>query len=623
MRTRPASFLLAIAVAACGNPAQEPPPPVLRTEPATPPAKAPATATPTTPPVPQPATASTPSGPTAAPAEAVVQAPLPPPPAPGDDPSAVPLAEEDVELGEGVELDTEPIAEGFHMEAQLPVLEDEAKSAALATRVRMDVRRVLAGDPNTMPRNYEGSCDLTLVTASLVSYMCHYSVTEYGDRESWTNTGRAGLTYQVSRRFPVPAPVSSWFVPGTDVGTIADVACRKVGRHPDDFGDPRACVADDVELSIQQNGIRVGWPSSSGGSDEVEHTELVLGWNELGKLVRRDGPLATLPAAVAQADAETALSRAAGPPPAGSTVLAIGEEGDLEEIARRWSFETGVRVMVTDAAAGRARLIRARGVASSSVDERPVARTNVPFALPQLGIGTRRIRRAATLRSAPSPDAGAVAPLVAGAIVATLAGPIGGSESSLAPGLWTYVVPNASTAGWIPSGLLGSRSSTPAEAGQGSADADRGPRTFTVALSDPSARVLVHYTPSQDGARTEIKAVVRGETRTFGPVDGAITDLRLTRADRGGEALLLVALARPAAPDAQQWQAYRLGSGQPAAAVLDVSLPTDLSLPVAQRTVIRAGIQNRGRFAPFLVRRRGAADVVYTWNGTALQAGGT
>lgn len=53
----------------------------------------------------------------------------------------------------------------------LPNLGDEPKTAALATRVKMDVRRVPAGDPNTMPRNYEGSCDLTLVTASLVSYM--------------------------------------------------------------------------------------------------------------------------------------------------------------------------------------------------------------------------------------------------------------------------------------------------------------------------------------------------------------------------------------------------------------------------------------------------------------------
>jgi hypothetical protein len=71
------------------------------------------------------------------------------------------------------------------------------------------------------------------------------------------------------------------------------------------------------------------------------------------------------------------------------------------------------------------------------------------------------------------------------------------------------------------------------------------------------------------------------------------------------------------------WQAYRLGPGQPASAVLDVAVPTDPSLPEAQRTAIRAGIQSRGRFAPFLVRRRGAQDVVYTWTGSALQAGGT
>jgi hypothetical protein len=57
--------------------------------------------------------------------------------------------------------------------------------------------------------------------------------------------------------------------------------------------------------------------------------------------------------------------------------------------------------------------------------------------------------------------------------------------------------------------------------------------------------------------------------------------------------------------------------------VLDVTLPTDLSLPEARRAVVRAGIQNRGRFAPLLVRRRGEPDVVYTWNGSALQLSGT
>ncbi len=487
----------------------------------------------------------------------------------------------------------------------------------------MDVRRVLAGDPSVMPRNYEGSCDLTIVTASLVSFMCHYSVTEYGDRESWTNTGRVGLTYQVSGRWPVPVLAASWFAPGTDVGTIADVACRKVERHQDVFGSSSGCDAEDVELAIQENGIRVGWPLMNTDVDEEpEHSELVLGWNELGKLVRRDGPLGTLPTAVANADAETPLWRVAGPPPPGTTVLAIGEEGDLKEIARRWSSEKGVRVMVTDAAAGRARLIRARGVASSSVDQIPLSRTNVPFVLPQLGLGARRIRRGTTLRSAPRADAGVIAPLVAGAIVATLSGPIEGNESSLTPGMWTYVVANASTGGWIQSGLLGSRRSTP-DTRRGTADSDRGPRTFTVALSDPNASFLLHYTPSADGSHTEIAVVRDTERRTLGPLEGSIADLRLTRVERQGEVLLLVALVRNGAPDSQRWQAYRLGPGQPPTPVLDVALPTDLAAPEAQRTTVRAGIQNRGRFAPFLVRRRGAQDVVYTWNGSALQTGGT
>lgn len=620
MRARPPSWLVVVLVAACGNTAPEQAP-VLRAEPAAPPAKAPATAT-AAPPAAAPAVTTPPTTPPTPPAP-VVQAPLPPPPSPDDDPSRVPLAVHDTELGTDVQYDTEPIAEGFHMEADLPVLGDEAKTAALASRVRMDVRRVLAGDPSVMPRNYEGRCNLTLVTASLVSYMCQYSVTEYGDRESWTNTGRVGLTYQIGSRWPVPALVPSWFVPGTDVGTIADVACRKVGQHRDVFGGAGGCDPEDVEFAIQDNGLRVGWPLV--GTDEgaePERSELVLGWNELGKLVRRDGPLGTLASAVANADAETPLSRVAGPPPAGTTVLAIGEEGDLKEIARRWSFEHGVRVMLTDAAAGRARLIRARGVASSSVDALPVSRTNVPFVLPQLGVGARRIRRATALRSAPRADAGVVAPLVGGTIVATLSGPIGSDESSLTPGMWTYVVPNASTAGWIPSGLLGSRSSTPER--RGPDVAGQGPRTFTVALSDPSASLLVHYTPTADGSHTELVAVVRGaEPLTLGPLDGSIADLRLTRVERGGEPLLLVALARSGSPDSLQWQAYRLGAGQPRTAVLDVALPTDLSLPEAQRTAVRAGIQNRGRFAPFLVRRRGAADVVYTWNGTALQTGGT
>lgn len=620
MRARtPWSLLLLGFVAACGNTATEPAP-VLRTEPPAPPASVPVTPNAATPAAPQAATTPATAPPT--PAAPIVQAPLPPPPSPDQDPSRVPLAAHEIELGEDVQFDTEPIAEGFHMEADFPVLSDEAKTAALATRVKMDVRRVLAGDPSVMPRNYEGGCHLTLVTASLVSYMCEYSVTEYGDRESWTNTGRVGLSYQIGNRWPVPALVTSWFTPGTDIGTIADVACRKAEQHRDVFGGSGGCDPEDVEFAVQDNGIRIGWSLTTADvSSEDERSELVLGWNELGKLVRRDGPLATLATAVANADAETPLSRVAGPPPAGSTVLAIGEEGDLGEIARRWSSEHGVRVMVTDAAAGRARLIRARGVVSSSVDGLQVSRTNVPFALPQLGLGTRRIRRGTTLRSAPRPDAPVVAPLVAGTIVATLSGSIGGDESSLTPGLWTYVVPNASIGGWIQSGLLGSRSSTPD--GRGPAAPGEGPRTFTVALSDPNARLSVRYTPTADGSHTEVVVVGGAEPRAFGPLDGSIADLRLTRVDRGGELLLLVALARSAAPDSQQWQAYRLGPGLPLSAVLDVAVPTDLSLPEAQRTAIRAGIQNRGRFAPFLVRRRGAQDVVYTWNGSALQAGGT
>jgi hypothetical protein len=605
------SWLFGIIAAACGNPDTEPV--VLRAETA-----APTSATPTTPP-PSPATSATTAGPASA--EPIVQAPLPPPPSPDEDPVLVPLAADEIALDPDLEHGVEPIAEGFHMEAVFPVLADEAKTSALASRLRADVRRVLASDPNAMPRDYEGSCDLTIVTETLVSYMCHYSVTEYGDRETWTNAGLVGLTYDVERRWPAPSPVRSWFVPGTDAGTIADVACRKVAGHRDVFGSADGCVADDVEFAIQENGIRVGWPSTSYDASAPERSELVLGWNEIGKLVRRDGPLATLANAVANADAETPLSRAAGPPPAGSTVLAIGNEGSLREIARRWSLESGVRVMVTDAAAGRARLVRARGVATSSVDGAAVSRANVPFVLPELGIATRRIRRGTTLRSEPRAEASAVAPLVAGAIVATLSGPVGTNESSLTPGMWTYVVPNASTGGWIQSGLLGSRRSTPFDLAR-SAEADRGPRTFTVALSDPSAKVLVHYAASADGTRTEIKAVGPGGPRTFGPVEGSIADLRLTRAARGGELFLLVALSRSGAPDSVQWQAYRLGSGQPTSAVLDVALPTDASLPEARRTAVRAGIQNHGRFAPFLVQKRGTADVVYTWNGSTLSTGG-
>jgi len=135
--------------------------------------------------------------------------------------------------------------------------------------------------------------------------------------------------------------------------------------------------------------------------------------------------------------------------------------------------------------------------------------------------------------------------------------------------------------------------------------------------------VMVHYGPSPEGNGTRIEVVGEEEPRVFGPVEGSIVDLRLTRSDRRGELLLLVASSRGAAPDAQRWQAFRLGHGQPTAAVLDVALPTDLSLPEPRRTVVRAGIQNRGRFAPFLVQKRGAPDVVYTWNGSALQVRGT
>jgi hypothetical protein len=453
--------------------------------------------------------------------------------------------------------------------------------------------------------------------------MCHYSVTEYGDRESWTETGRVGLTYQISSRWPAPLLTGSWFVAGTDVGTIADVACQKANHHQ--LHGEAGCAAEDVAFAVQHNGIRVGWPSSNMDLDsDLVDSELVFGWNEIGKLVRRDGPLGTLATAVEHAEAETPLSRVAGPPPPGSTVIAIGEAGDFKEIARRWWSERGVRVMITDAAAGQARLIRARGIASSSVDRQQVSRTEVPFLLPQLGLGIRRLRRGTTLRSAPRGDAPVVAPLVSGAIVATLEGPIGSDESSVAPGMWTYVVPNASTAGWMPSGLLGTRTGPPPEPGGALPPVNRGPRTFSATLRDPNATVYLDYTPSPDGRTTGI-SIVGGdaERRDIGPLEGAITDLRLTRTDRRGELLLLVALARSATPETLQWQAYRLGPRQPATAVLDVALPTDAALPEAQRTAVRAGIQNRGRFAPFLVRKRGAADVVYTWNGSALQTGGT